>query len=481
MTTRVCVAGLAVCTALAASALPLRAARAAKTTAAYQFAPSKGESAASGSLPTAGVVLDPAGSGALFGTTTRGGNTSRNGYGGGVVYEVTPPAAGQQAWTETVLHAFTGGNDGIFPGTGNLLAAGGDLFGTTAGQALIDGCGSGGRTNCDTVFELAPPPSGKTAWTYTLLYRFAGGADGYDPQGGLIAGPGGVLYGTTAAGGNTACQSSYTNLDGTTGCGTVFQLTPPTSGGGTWTKTILHVFTGGADGGIPLAALLADPSGSGVLYGVASTGGSAGCGFGSANCGVVFSLAPPKAGKSAWTETVLYTFLGGSDGLAPLGAPIMKGGTLYGTAMSGGYACNVYGCGTVFALAPPAKGKTAWTFSVLHAFQGGKDGGAPMAAVAFGASGALYGTTFQYGSTGDCGRFVGCGTAFKLAPPKKSATAWKASTLATFTGGATGGQSSAALTADANVLFGTTALGGSSQCPPASDPTCGGVVFELTP
>jgi uncharacterized protein YceK len=468
---------------LAASGTAPNASAATKLATIFRFPAANGNGvAAKGFLPISGVTPDPAGSGALFGSTSRGGSYKTNGYGGGVVFELTPPPAGKTSWTAQVLHAFTGGSDGIFPATGNVLVTGATVYGTTAGNALIGGCGNGGSQSCDTVFALSPPGSGKTAWGYTRLYAFKGSKDGYNPQGGLIAGPSGSLIGTTAAGGNSGCQSSFTNLDGTTGCGTVFALVPPAKSGGAWTKTVLHTFTGSADGGIPLAALLADSSGSGVLYGTASTGGSATCGFGANNCGVVFSLTPPAAGKTAWTEKVLYSFGGGADGLAPLGALTMKGRVLYGTAMSGGYGCDIYGCGTVFSLTPPAKGSTAWAFKALYAFKGGADGGVPQAGLYVSSSGALYGTTFQFGDTGvDCGRFIGCGTVFKISPPAKGSTMWREAVLYKFTGAANGGQSSAALAFDAGVLFGTVALGGEAACPSGIAPTCGGAVFKITP
>ena len=123
---------------------------------------------------------------------------------------------------------------------------------------------------------------------------------------------------------------------------------------------------------------------------------------------------------------MLYSFGGGADGLAPLGALTMKGRVLYGTAMSGGYGCDIYGCGTVFSLTPPAKGSTAWAFKALYAFKGGADGGVPQAGLYVSSSGALYGTTFQFGDTGvDCGRFIGCGTVFKISPPAKGSTMWR--------------------------------------------------------
>lgn len=475
---------LVLCALAGAASVSTIAAQAATTTVAYTFPATNANGAvAAGALPTQGLALDPSQAGAFFGSTTRGGNYSVNGYGGGVVFKLTPPAAGKTTYTESVLHAFTGGSDGIFPGRGNVLATTAGVYGTTVGNAQIGGCGSGDATSCDTVFKLTPPQAGGTAWTYTLLYRFLDEADGYDPEGGLIAGPNGSLYGTTAAGGNTGCTSSYSNVYGTTGCGTVFKLTPPSSGTGKWTKTILHTFTGSADGGMPEAGLLADPSGSGILYGTTATGGS-GCTFSPDDCGVVFALKPPAAGKTAWTETVLYSFKGGADGLAPEGKLVIKNGALYGTAMSGGYACDIYGCGTVFQLTPPAKGATAWSFKAIYAFKRGTDGGVPMAAVVFGASGAIYGTTYQFGAAGSnlyCGSAEGCGTVFQLTPPAAGQTDWTEKPIFNFIGGTKGGQSSASLALEAGALFGTTALGGSAQCGSGIAPVCGGVVFKVTP
>ena len=95
----------------------------------------------------------------------------------------------------------------------------------------------------------------------------------------------GVLYGTTW-------------LDGS-GSGTVFQLTPPASPGGAWTETTLYSFTGGSDGGNPVASLVIGDGG--VLYGTSSGGGAS-------NAGTVFALKPPTSAGGSWTETVLYSF-----------------------------------------------------------------------------------------------------------------------------------------------------------------------------
>ena len=127
----------------------------------------------------------------------------------GTVFKLTPPAKGQTAWTETVLYSFCSQpscSDGVNPYAGLIADKEGALYGTTlaAGVAQLGG----------TVFKLAPPAKGQTAWTETVLYRFSGGSDGADPFAGLIADKQGALYGTTIGGGS-GCSS---------GCGTVFKL-----------------------------------------------------------------------------------------------------------------------------------------------------------------------------------------------------------------------------------------------------------------
>jgi hypothetical protein len=102
----------------------------------------------------------------------------------------------------------------------------------------------------------------------TVLYSFKGGSnDGLEPVAGLIFDKQGALYGTTASAG--------TNL------GTVFKLTPPANGQTAWTPTVLYRFTGGSDGGDPVAVLIADDSGA--LYSTTIIGGID---------GTVFKLTP---------------------------------------------------------------------------------------------------------------------------------------------------------------------------------------------
>jgi hypothetical protein len=102
----------------------------------------------------------------------------------------------------------------------------------------------------------------------------------------------------------------------------------------------------------------------------------------------VFKLTPPTSG-STWTETVLYNFSNGSTGCYPYAGVILDStGALYGTTSSGPFAM-----GTIFKLMPPAAGKTLWTETVLYGFKNGADGNAPESDLIFDKNGALYGTT----------------------------------------------------------------------------------------
>jgi uncharacterized repeat protein (TIGR03803 family) len=197
---------------------------------------------------------------------------------------------------------------------------------------------------------------------------------------------------------------------GTGNNGTVFKLTPPAKGQTAWTETVLYHFTGGSDGSLPYAGLIADNSGA--LYGETQQGGS-GCPQVN-GCGTVFKLTPSAKGQTAWTETVLYRFTGGSDGATPRAGLIAdKQGVLYGTTTVGGgqSPClrrSAVGCGTVFKLTPPAKGQTTWTETVLYRFKGAtSDGSVPFGGLIADNSGALYSTTGVGGT-------ASLGTVFKL-------------------------------------------------------------------
>jgi hypothetical protein len=262
-----------------------------------------------GQFPLGDLIRDSSGN--LYGTTWGGGVS-----GWGTVFELSFNGFD---WTESIIHTFTGGGDGGNPRAGLLLRSG-TLYGT-ASQGAGTGCGGAG---CGTVFELAPNGGG---WNFSTLYTFAGGSDGGQPWGSLIAGSGGALYGTTTA-------------NGAGGWGTVFNLT---QSGGVWTENVLHSFTGGSDGGTPYAALLWN--GSGGLYGTAAYGGNSGC-FKDRGCGTVFELTQSGG---VWSETVLWNFGGSGDGGNPQGGVILdKSGNLYGTATRGGTYAN----GAVWEVTP---------------------------------------------------------------------------------------------------------------------------------
>src|ERR1035441_332430 len=212
---------------------------------------------------------------------------------------------------EKVLHNFNNnGTDGTNPRAGLIFDAAGNLYGTTE---------NGGTNGVGTVFELTPTAGG--GWTETVLYSFCSQAnctDGYQPWAGLIFDAAGNLYGTTVYGGTADTTCSY--------CGTVFELTPNGSGG--WTETVLHSFGDGTDGFYPSAGLIFDAAGN--LYGTTAMGGT----YDYPWDGTVFELTPAAGG--GWTEKVLYSFGGGTDGYWPEAGLIFDAaGNLYGTTYSG--------------------------------------------------------------------------------------------------------------------------------------------------
>jgi len=255
-----------------------------------------------------------------------------------------------------------------------------------------------------------------------VVYTFTDATDGGFPQGGVIQDGKGNFFGTTTSG-------------GTGHNGVVYELTQNKTTKA-WTQTTLYAFTGGNDGGIAQAGLVADAKGN--LFGTTYAGGASGE-------GVVFELSPPANGGTTWTETTLWTFTGGNDGGEPTDALVLDSkGNLYGTTDGGGTGV----VGTVFELSPPSGGTGAWTETVLYNFTGNNDGGEPYGSVLLASDGNIYGTTAGYGADNN-------GTIFKLAPSGKS---WALTTLHAFAGGTDGEVPRAGLLEGANgVLYGDTA------------------------
>jgi uncharacterized repeat protein (TIGR03803 family) len=358
---------------------------------------------------------------------------------------------GISAWasdTFTVLYDFNPPT-GYFPVGDLIFDSAGNLYGTTAWGGLISqNC----EFDCGVVFELSPSGGG---WTYTVLYYFTGGSDGGEPGGRLTLDAKGNLYGTASIGGTVGGPCS------STGCGTVFELSPS---GGNWTFAVLHSFTG-SDGTDPVTGLT--PDGAGNLYGTTSSGGSGGD-------GIVFELVPSGG---TWTFSTLYNFTSYSDGVSPFSdLAIDSVGNLYGATLRGGSSkpscLGGNGCGTVFELSPSGG---SWQFSLLHTFQGIKEGAKagdgiyPWGALAMDSAGNVYGTTYEGGKTcNSCN-----GTVFKLS---QSAGKWKEQILHRFGGKTADGEGPlGGVTIDkAGNLYGTTHDGGAN---------CGdcGTVFQLTP
>ena len=284
------------------------------------------------------------------------------------------------------LYLFTDKNvaNGAVPTSGLVTDAQGNLYGTTEDG----GTGYCYGYFCGTVFKVTPKG------TQTVLHNFTGGMDGEAPNGGLVLDSEGNLYGTTdfGGGGGTSCgQTAY--------CGTVFKVAPD------GTETVLYSFSGGVDGGRPLAGLVIDAQGN--LYGTTAEGGtSARCSLG---CGTVFKVTP------GGTETVLHSFGEGSDGITSISSLVMDGqGNLYGTTRDGGdLNCRKGGgCGTVFKVTPDG------TETILYRFTGGTDGAAPYGGLVRDGQGNLYGTTVA-GGVGGCNNYdnlTGCGVVFKVTP-----------------------------------------------------------------
>jgi uncharacterized repeat protein (TIGR03803 family) len=333
-----------------------------------------------GGTPVSSLIHDPAGN--LYGTTQAGGSS-----GNGTVFKLS------RKGVETVLHEFAGGSDGSSPEAALVRDSAGDLFGTTA---------SGGTASAGTVFTIS------ASGTYSVLYNFAGATDGAAPEAPLLL-LSGELYGTTAQGG----ASQF---------GTVFQVDATTGA-----ESVLYSFAGGSDGANPHSGLVSDSNGN--LYGTTSSGGASGA-------GTVFEIT------ASGTETVLYSFSGGSDGADPeAGLTFDSKNNLYGTTNLGG----ANGDGTVFELGA-SRNET-----VLYSFRGGKDGQNPKAGVVINQRGTLYGTTSSGGTPG-------FGVVFKLTSANIETV------LYSFTGKKDGANPLGALIQDsAGNVYGTASQGGTLQ------------------
>jgi len=269
-----------------------------------------------GIVPTAALIQ--ADDGNFYGTTTSGGANHSNhipqsGGNAGTVFRVTPQGV------ETVMHSFGASvGDGVEPLGGLVQANDGNFYGTTIdGGANTCGVSVDIPNSCGTVFKMTP------AGVVTVIHSFGAKGDGVAPQGSLVQGPDGALYGTTPSGGVVFAP----------GGGTVFRVTLAGA------ETVLHGFgvpLSGGEGPSPFLTVGSD----GNLYGTTRSGGASQC----TSCGTVFRITTTGA------HTVLASF--GPLEAAPNdpGAGVTEGkdGALYGVTFSG--PSTVAPGGTVFKL-----------------------------------------------------------------------------------------------------------------------------------
>ena len=355
------------------------------------------------SLPSGGpkypqyVTLVQASDGNFYGTSYQGGTNND-----GTVFQVTP------AGVVTTLHSFAGGtSDGANPVSGLIQGSDGNLYGT----ASSGGSGFGG-----VIFRIS------LSGTYTVIHNFNGNPDGTSPDGTLVQGTDGFLYGTTTAQGanrqgvvfkistvspytetilhafkNATTDASgahaglvegtdgffygVTSSGGASGDGAVFQVS---SAGSTF--NIVHSFNGTSEGEKPFGNLIQGSNGN--LFGTnsASSNGS--------NAGTAFSL---PLGSSESLD-VLYTFLfsNSNPGETPY-APLFQAtdGNLYGTGSSGG---NQFFSGSVYYTTPTGS-STELVYAFPEGLSGGIDNGTtPYGGVIQGSDGNFYGTAMDEGT-----------------------------------------------------------------------------------
>jgi uncharacterized repeat protein (TIGR03803 family) len=415
---------------------------------------------------------------------------------------ISANAQSDQTPTYSVLYTFTGDADGGFPLTSNPLAIDreGNLYGVShdGGVSPDVGCGFG----CGSVFKVSR--DGKESIVYeftgvptdsqgpdsnvirdeegnlygtgfnliykisrfgheTELYNFTGGTDGGGDLWGLVRDREGNLYGAASLGGlENGCPEVQFPLSPFNpppvgfGCGVVFKIDPRGR------ETVLHTFTGGADGGIPQGQLVRDEEGN--LYGTTLMGGQFNgtvCeAYFAQGCGVIFKI--DRHDK----ETVLHTFNPQAGGISPTGVTRDRDGTLYGTTTYGGspVQSNETGYGILYKL------EKNGDFTILHNFTGLTDGEFPSAPPLL-IGNDLYGTASGGGTTLNSGY----GVIFKLDRSGNDNVLYR------FKGQADGGFPSSQLTLDEDGnLYGTTEIGGNFETSTCKlfDYGCG-VVYKL--
>jgi uncharacterized repeat protein (TIGR03803 family) len=330
--------------------------------------------------------------GKLYGTTSAGGQTGQ-----GTLFRVDLDGSGF-----VVLKSFgTSGTDGERPFGALIEASDGGLYGTTE---------TGGQAGQGTIYKI-----GKDGAGFSVLKSFAGGADGANPEAGLIEGSDGLLYGTTSGGGS----NDY---------GVVFRIGKDASA-----FTTLMEFAG-TNGANPECELL--EASDGMLYGTTSASNT------NTVLGTVFKMQKDGTGFILLDRFLSNTQIK-TNGAAPLGR-LVEGtnGMLYGTASAGG----TKGFGTLYRLNKDGTGFTmVYHFGTNLTFV---DGRSPLAELTLASDGMLYGTTFDGGTNSS-------GTIFRIGQDGSGYTNFLSLRLQR-------GVATALIEATNGLLYGTSQFGGTS-------------------
>jgi uncharacterized repeat protein (TIGR03803 family) len=250
-------------------------------------------------------ALIQASDGNFYGTTTAGGTN-----GSGCVFQLNPVT-----FAISNVYSFTDGLDGRQPRGALVQGTDGNFYGTTE---------HGGFYNYGTIFVLGISkggPGGDPPWSLTNLFSFTDHADGAYPNGGLVQGLDGLLYGTTSYGGDNPAPS----LPG--GGGTIYSINPATA-------VLISIYSFGDDHPQPLMQAT-----DGNFYSTTTHGS------GVEPHGTIFRLTPDGVISTLWTFS-------GTNGSNPSGALVQystsaQAGHLLGTTSDGG----TNGFGTVFSFA----------------------------------------------------------------------------------------------------------------------------------
>lgn len=373
-----------------------------------------------GNAPSSGLTWDTSGN--LYGVTAAGGQ-----LGWGTLYKLDPQGR------ETVVASFTSSIDG--PSSNVSLDASGNFYGTT--NNILEDAGTAWKFSSSGQLSLmmifSPVVSGFSFGDSPAGRQWGGG---YPWHSGLIVDANrGLYYGTTGG--------TFPNNDCGNHCGMLYSVD------GFHHLTILHTFTSGQDGAVPMQGMVEDSQGN--LYGTTTCGGANGA-------GTVFEYS------AAGSYSVIHSFSGqpafctgngGADGPVGPGSLVLdSAGNLYGTTYEGGSN----GLGTVFKL---TNSGGTWTETDLHTFQGGSDGEYGWGGLALDDAGNLYGATQGGGN-------ANAGVVFEISSDGTYRV------LHSFTDGSDGANPLGAMAVDASGnLHGTTSGGG--------DPACQcGVVFKIS-